>query len=422
MNVDLSLFGKKFEAASGILELMDDLDRALNGPERVLMLGGGNPGRLPAVEALFRAEMESILRTNDRFERLIGIYDNPQGDVEFREALASLLSGVFGRELTREHIALTSGSQQAFVLLFNALAGTFPDGHKRPLLLPITPEYIGYAETGLEADLFLSVKPRIELCGDHSFKYHVDFDALPPLREIGALCVTRPTNPSGNVLSDAELGRLAELARAADRLLIIDGAYGPPFPGIVFTPTETIWDEHIVLTLSLSKLGLPGARTGIVVARPEIARMIGRMNAVMNLSGGSLGPALALGPARDGRLLRLCDTVIKPYYQAKAETAQAELRALMDPDLPYRLHRCEGAFFLWLWNPGLPVASRELYERLKARGCLVVPGEAYFPGLPDANWRHRRECIRVSFSQKDEDVRAGLALIAAEIARAYRSG
>jgi alanine-alpha-ketoisovalerate/valine-pyruvate aminotransferase len=36
---------------------------------------------------------------------------------------------------------------------------------------------------------------------------------------------------------------------------------------------------------------------------------------------------------------------------------------------------------------------------------------SFFFGLPDLDWRHRRECLRISFAMSDEDVRAGLKLI-----------
>ena len=54
--------------------------------------------------------------------------------------------------------------------------------------------------------------------------------------------------------------------------LIIDGAYGLPFPNILFSEARPHWNENTILVLSLSKLGLPGVRTGIVVAREEIVR------------------------------------------------------------------------------------------------------------------------------------------------------
>ena len=44
--------------------------------------------------------------------------------------------------------------------------------------------------------------------------------------------------------------------------------------------------------MSLSKLGLPGLRSGIVVANNEIIKAIGRVNGSMVLSPNSIGPSL----------------------------------------------------------------------------------------------------------------------------------
>ena len=61
----------------------------------------------------------------------------------------------------------------------------------------------------------------------------MDFDALESLPElkagkIGAICCSRPTNPTGNVLTDGEMARLDTLAQEHGIPLIIDNAYGIP--------------------------------------------------------------------------------------------------------------------------------------------------------------------------------------------------
>ncbi|MCC6716051.1 MAG: hypothetical protein IT496_12520, partial [Gammaproteobacteria bacterium] len=64
--------------------------------------------------------------------------------------------------------------------------------------------------------------------------------------------------------------------------------------------------------------------------------------------------------------------------------------------------------------------SAGLYQRLKARGVVVLPGHHFFPGLREA-WPHRHECIRVSYTPGDDVVRRGLAIIADEV-RAIHAG
>mgnify|MGYP001256719428 FL=1 len=89
--------------------------------------------------------------------------------------------------------------------------------------------------------------------------------------------------------------------------------------------------------------------------------------------------------------------------------------------LPVRIHRPEGAFFLWLWFEGLPISSMALYERLKARGVLVVPGEHFFPGLEEP-WGHRQECLRVTYCQAPERVAEGAKVLGDEVRRLYTDG
>ena len=71
--------------------------------------------------------------------------------------------------------------------------------------------------------------------------------------------------------------------------LIIDGAYGLPFPSILFNDARPHWNENTILVLSLSKLGLPGVRTGIVVANEEIINAFSNANTVVSLANGNLG-------------------------------------------------------------------------------------------------------------------------------------
>jgi len=78
--------------------------------------------------------------------------------------------------------------------------------------------------------------------------------------------------------------------------------------------------------------------------------------------------------------------------------------------------------FLLLWLEGCPVDSQRLYERLKSKGVLVVPGHHFFLGLDkpeDREWLHRDECIRITYSQDPAQVEKGLAIIAEEVRSAY---
>ena len=414
--MDVSRFGKKIAVQSGIGQLMDDLGAALPWSRDVPVLGGGNPASIPAAQELFRRSAAAMLDDGNRLDRALGRYDPPQGNVEFAEVISSLLAREFGWRIGPRNVAVTHGSQSAFFILFNLFAGEYEDGTRKKILLPVIPAYIGYADVGLCPGLFAASKPRNEHPDEHIFKYHVDFDSLRIGDDVGAICVSRPTNPTGNVLTNCELEKLSDLAHARGIPFIIDNAYGVPFPNIVFTDAEPHWDENTIVCMSLSKLGLPGVRTGIVIAREEIIEMVARANAVMSLAPGGLGAALVTGLIRSGDIRRMSRDVIRPFYEHKMQDAVAQVHRCF-AGLDYHLHKPEGAFFLWLWFPNLPITSQQLYERLKQRNVLVVPGHYSFPGLAEP-WPHTNECIRVSYAQDTRIVAAGLAAIADEVRRA----
>ena len=412
--MDKSAFGKAYCGESGISNLMEDLGDALaKGDAQTLMLGGGNPAHVPEVENELRETLGQIVADPALCSRMLGDYDPPAGHPAFREALAAELNARFGWPITKENIFLSPGSQASFFLLFNALAG---EGQK--IHLPLVPEYIGYSDIGVGPSIFRSHRPEIELHGEQRFKYRVHPEAYKIQNDVSAVCISRPTNPTGNVLTDGEVKHLSDLTREAGIPLILDNAYGLPFPRIVFNDAQPFWEEHVILCMSLSKFGLPATRTGIVIARPEIVKALGRANTIQCLATPSMGPEIALRLIEQGKLFQLSDEVIRPYYHRKVEHASKLLESHLQ-DLPCRIHEPEGALFLWLWCPDLPITSRELYERLKARKVLVIPGEDFFPGLDEPDWAHQRECLRISYAMPDETVERGLAIVAEEVRKAY---
>jgi valine--pyruvate aminotransferase len=419
-----SLIGQKLTGHSGIVELMDDLGRAMTIDPEMRMLGGGNPAPVPQMQQLLRTRMRELLDANGDFDRMLGNYDPPQGNPRFLAALARLLSETYGWRVGPENLAITAGGQTALFFLFNILAGKFAGNVRKKILLPLMPEYIGYADQMLEDELFVGCRPEITWPhgeASRTFKYRIDFtavDAALAQGNIGAIAASRPTNPTGNVLTDDEVRHLSRLAAERGIPLILDNAYGTPFPNVLYVPAEPHWDEHVVLTLSLSKLGLPGTRTGIVIAPAAIAKAVQSLTAIIGLANTNVGQQLVLPWVESGEILRLGPDVLRPYYAAKVQTAENIVREIFTAaGVNWAVHATEGAFFNWLWLRDLQIPTRELYERLKRRKVLVVPGEYFFFGLKD-DWPHRHQCLRINISGTEQTLREGLKIIAEEAQRA----
>ncbi|AUG98619.1 valine--pyruvate transaminase [Prodigiosinella confusarubida] len=414
--MNFSLFGQKFTRHSGITQLMDDLNDGLRTPGAI-MLGGGNPAHIPAMDDYFQHLCRDLLAEGKLTEALCN-YDGPQGKDTLLNALADMLRDEQGWDIRPQNIALTNGSQSAFFYLFNLFAGRDENGGLRKVLFPLAPEYIGYADSGLDEDMFVSVRPQIERLPEGQFKYHVDFEKLHITDDIGLICVSRPTNPTGNVLTDDELRHLDSLARQHQIPLLIDNAYGVPFPGIIFSDATPLWNPNIILCMSLSKLGLPGSRCGIVIAAEAVISAIGNMNGIISLAPGSIGPTIAHEMIKRGDLLRLSKNVIRPFYQQRVQQTISIIRRYL-PAERCLIHKPEGAIFLWLWFKDLPITTEVLYQRLKRRGVLMVPGHYFFPGL-EQEWPHAHQCLRMNYVPEPEKIEQGIAILAEEVERALR--
>ena len=415
--MNLSKFGAKFSRPNGISQLMEDLGNAKNSKNpNIIMLGGGNPAVIPEVNKLFVSELQKLIASS-HIDKVIGLYDHPQGNEDFRVALSNKLNENYAWDIDENNIALSNGSQANFFVLFNLFAGEMPDGKHKKILFPLAPEYVGYADQGLAEDMFIAIKPDIEILAtaakSKQFKYVVNFEAVSQTLasddSIGALCVSRPTNPTGNVITDKELKQLDTLAKKYNIPLIVDNAYGYPFPGCIYTDVSLTWNSNIILCMSLSKLGLAGLRTGIVIANKAIIQALGRINGSMILTPNSLGPSLLTRMIKDKELLSLCENVVKPYYSDKSQTAIRLFNEIFG-DMEVYLHKIEGAFFMWLWFKDTKISCETLYQRLKEKDVYIIPGHNFFISIED-DWPHKHECIRINYATDETSLRKGLEAI-----------
>lgn len=415
--MQFSDFGERFINNTGIKDLVDDLGKYA-GLDGVCMLGGGNPALIPEINDTWRKRMEEILENGDQFQKMLGLYGTSIGSLKFFDALAEMLHNEYGWPVSGKNIAVINGSQTSCFLLYNMLSGSLPNGEFGRILMPLMPEYIGYADQSINPSAFVSCRPGINEYAQNMFKYQIDFDRIE-MSGVNAIAASRPTNPTGNVLTDFEIDRLSEIASDAGIPLLIDNAYGMPFPGIIFEDVKPVWNENIVLSMSLSKIGLPATRTGIIVASEQMIEALSAVSAVVSLAPSGIGQEIVLPLLTDGRLLDLSRNVVMPYYKKRSEQTVEYIKKSFGNMFEYSIHKSEGAIFLWIWFKNLKSGSVDLYNRLKKRGVIIVPGEYFFFGLPesDDNWEHRHQCIRVNYSQDFEEVKRGLDIIAEEAAK-----
>ena len=247
---------------SGTRSLMDDLGAIATAGGGIMNLGGGNPSLIPAAEDVFRARMLAFMQHDGAFERAIGSYDGPEGDRGFARALAELLRREYGWDVGERNVALTNGSQSAFLACStcsrdrgrtDACVASCCRSRRSTSATPTSGSHrISSSRAARPSPTSATA------CSSTGWT----FDGLDEVGDIGAICVSRPTNPTGNVVTDEEIERLGDFARTRDVPLIVDNAYGLPFPGIVYGDATLAWTSTRFCAWSLSKLGLRACAPG----------------------------------------------------------------------------------------------------------------------------------------------------------------
>ncbi|NVJ99121.1 MAG: aminotransferase class I/II-fold pyridoxal phosphate-dependent enzyme [Alphaproteobacteria bacterium] len=397
---------------------MDDLAEANKSNQDTINMGGGSPFPIKASREVYTSLFQELANSRAEIEKLYGQYSAPAGNQETRDKLAGYLRKKFGWNVSSEHVAVTNGNQAALFVLFNMLGGPNESAERNEILFPLIPEYVGYQNLLLPGLKVRAPKPSIQILNDHLFEYRVDFSRIQVTEKTAAVCLSQPSNPAGKIHSETDLKKLDYISNEKGAPLIIDSAYGAPFPNIIFSECPPYWSENTILLLSLSKLGLPGLRSGLIVASPERIAAFSKFSTSLNLAPNSIGAHILTELVSRGAIDHLCSQTICNFYQEKIAFASSKLISSL-ADTPCRLHHMGGGFFIWLWCEHLPFLGRELYSRLKTKGVVVAPGEEFFLGL-EPDWSHGRECIRISCALPDTQLNVGIELIADEIVDAYR--
>jgi valine--pyruvate aminotransferase len=421
MNPALTQIGTQMSNLTGVRAIMKDIIETLRAGQgrEFINLSAGNPVILPEVEQLWR-DCTAELLASPEYGEVVCRYGSSQGYQPLIEAIANDFNQRYGMNLSDRNILITPGSQSIYFYAANAFGGYTSDGNLKQIVLPLSPEYTGYGGVSLTPEAVVAYKPTLEIDEKaHRFKYRPDFSQLTVAENTGCVIFSRPCNPTGNVLTDEEVKKITALAAPFDVPVLIDSAYAPPFPAMNFTEMTPIFGDNILHCMSLSKAGLPGERIGVAIGNPKLVGILESFQTNLCIHSPRYGQAIAAKAIASGALAELSTNVIRPYYQQKFDVVENTLNQSMPKDLPWFLHRGEGAIFAWLWLQDLPITDWEFYQQLKQVGVIVVPGSTFFPGLRE-DWVHKQQCIRVSLTATNEEIETGMQRLAKVAQQVYK--
>ncbi|BCL36259.1 valine--pyruvate transaminase [Nostoc sp. MS1] len=421
MNPALTKIGDQMSNLTGVRAIMKDIIETLQsgGGQDLINLSAGNPLILPEVEQLWRDATAELLASSE-YGEVVCRYGSSQGYGPLISAIAKDFNQRYGLNLTERNILITPGSQSLYFYAANAFGGYASSGELKQIVLPLSPDYTGYGGVSLFPEALLAYKPTLDIdAANHKFKYRPDFSQLSVNENTGCIIFSRPCNPTGNVLTEDEVRKIAALAAPYNVPVLIDSAYGPPFPALNFTDMQPVFGDNIIHCMSLSKAGLPGERIGIAIGDEKLIQVLECFQTNLCIHPSRYGQAIAARAIDSGSLVQIAEQVIRPFYQQKFTVLESTLDAALPKDLPWFLHRGEGAIFGWLWLKDLPMTDWELYQQLKKVGVIVVPGSTFFPGLKE-DWQHKHQCLRISLTGSDEEIAIGMQRLAKAVSQIYQ--
>ncbi len=307
-------------------------------------------------------------------------YTEALGIPPLRQAIAGHYRRTYGVEIPSDRIAVTTGSSGGFMLGFLA---AFEPGDRVALAAPGYPAYRNIL-------LALDLKP-VDLPVGPETRFHPTPAMLDALSEpLEGLIVASPANPTGSMLTPAELGELSRYCRAKGIRLVSDEIYhGIVYEGVAASAAGL--DDSAIVINSFSKyFSMTGWRLGWMVLPLDLHDSVERLAQNLFISPPTL-PQLAALPVFDcGQEL---DANVARYRRNRdlllRELPKAGFRHFAPPD---------GAFYLYADVGNLTNDSEAFCRRmLDETGVALTPGTDF-----DAARGHR--ALRISFAGSTEDM------------------
>jgi aspartate aminotransferase len=328
-------------------------------------------------------------------------YTPAEGSLSLRKAVAAHLEATRGLAFTPAEITICHSAKHA---LSGAALALIEPGDEVLLLLPAWVSYVEIVK--FAGGVPISVEPRADLGPD-----------LPALRraitrKTRGIMINSPCNPSGYVMTAAEVRAIAELAREHDLWIISDEIYrrlvyeGEPN----FSPASASADarERTVIVDGASKsFAMTGYRIGYLAAPREIAAAVARLHSQLTgcpnaISQAAFEAALASEPRE---VAAMC-----AEFDKRRRVIVAGLRGLgLDTPWP------RGAFYAfpdvtpWLDRRGSAGFCEDLLEE---QNLAVVPGSAF--GV--------EHCVRLSYATSVETIERAIGRFGAFLASRKKHG
>ncbi len=314
-------------------------------------------------------------------EKEAHLYGPILGMTRLRSAMATHCMEAYRSDITADHIAITSGCNQAFCAAIAAIAD---EGDN---VILVTPWYFNHK---MWLDI-IGIKTKALFCGADMLP-DPNTAAAMVSRKTRAICLVSPNNPAGIAYPDHLLHAFFDLAESHGIALILDETYKDFHPYAAFPHslcTRKNACDTLIQLFSFSKsYRLTGHRVGAIATAPKLLREIEKFLDTVSICPSQVGQYGAYWG-----LLHLSDWLSeqRAEMQKRREYLQSEFSKLSD--VGWKLLGA-GGYFAYVEQPFLQSSDKIAQILLQKAAILCLPGTMFVPS--DVNKAHTQ--LRIAFA------------------------
>ncbi len=292
-------------------------------------------------------------------------YGPPQGLPEFREAVANYVSRTRGIQVGAQHVCIVPGAKP---MIFFPMLALVEAGDEVMYPDPAFPIYRSMIA-------FLDAKPvAIPLREERAFSLDLNFieDHLTDRTKL--IILNSPENPTGGIIPEADIRRLAEMVRGREVMILSDEIYsricyeGEPF-SIASVPG--MLDQTIIMDGFSKSYAMTGWRLGFGVVPEWLVGPINKLMANSNTCAASFVQRAGItglnGPQTD------VENMVREFRRRRDMFCPA-----LNEIPGFRCPMPSGAFYAFVNVTGTGRTSKEMEDLLlEQAGVACLDGAAF---------------------------------------------
>ncbi len=354
---------------------MDILEKA-NSLDDVIHMEIGEPDLQPSPKVI--QALEKAIKDKKFY------YTPALGLTELREAIANHYWNYYKVDVSPERIAITVGTSGAFLIAYSV---TMDFGDKVALADPSYPCYKNFA-------YILGIDP-VFIPVDETTNYQLTVDMLRDIKDIKAVHISSPSNPTGTLYDEKVLKELCEFCESRNIYLISDEIYH----GLVYEKKERsaleFSDKAIVINGFSKFFCMPGFRLGWMILPKELVRKAEVVLQNLYISAPTLSQYSAIHAFDYEHLSKVRET-----FKRRRDLVYENLKDILDISV-----KPEGAFYIWAridkYSDDSFTFCMDLLEKAKV---------AITPGV-DFGKNNTQKYIRIAYTKDESALLEGVKRI-----------